>query len=163
MKRLFATLLLLCSLPAGAQQYQDWYVEAVDANTVAASTRNGSGSILLKTCYVDTQQCAWMLNTDTDCENGGVYPAIANSASGSRAFQLTCIGEKKLTQLLIFNDYEGFEAVSRNDPLVGIAFPMQGGQFRVLRFSLAGSVAATAAAEEAVATAGNTTATDLTL
>lgn len=163
--RRFLTALLLVAGTASAETrvFEDWKVEAVDSNTVAAYTTNDSGAVFGKLCYVESANCIWVISSSLTCDANAQYPVLANSGSGASMSMLTCIGQKKLGQLMTFNNYESIETISQNDDMVGFAFPMEDGQFRVVRFSLNGSVGATGLAEQAVLTVSRSSTTDLTL
>ncbi len=148
---------------AAQSQYGRWSVEASDKNTVIASTTNDSGGTLGKVCWVSTQNCIWVMTASQACKNGDQYVGLINTESGAQEVRLTCTGDVKDGQLLSFNDYNKMDAISANDPVIGIALPMQDGAFKVYRFSLDGSHQATQAAQNAVVEMGKQSTSEQTL
>lgn len=158
-------LIALALLPAtaAAQQHGDWKVEIVDINTIGAYTTNASGGVFGKLCYVKTQLCVWVVSSSAPCNESATYVWLSNSASGAYSHQMECYGERKMGQLMTFHGYDLVESISKNDNVVGFAVPLADGLFQVTRFSLRGSVEATAAAEQAVVSAAEAAPADYTL
>lgn len=162
--KIFAVLVLMMLSAAGnAQTYQDWHVVANDGDTVTASTINASGGRLMKSCYVSTQNCMWGMSVGPSCNDGASYVVLVNAKSGVRSIETTCMGAKKANQYMVFNDFAAMEEISNNDEMIGFAVAMESGQFQVVRFSLLGSEAATAATEAIVMSAAKDSTRDLSL
>lgn len=156
--------LLMASAGAIAEaRYGDWKVEVTDDDTVIASTVNDSGLWLGKICWVSTQKCVWALSVADTCKDGDSYVGLVNANSGARDMRFLCSGRAKDGQTLVIQEYDSMNEFSANDPMIGIAMPMQNGTFKVLRFSLSGSHEATQAAEAVVTAAGKDSTRELTL
>lgn len=152
------------SLHAQDRQYQDWSVSLIDSDTIAAVTTNDSGGIFGKVCYVSTQNCIWVITSSAPCDTDGKYAAMSNSAAGANLHHLTCLPRRQFgQQLMTFDEYDTLVSISNQAGLVGFAVPIVDGQFRVFRFSLAGSNAAIAQAENLVVAAGHKGTRDLSL
>ena len=154
--------MLLCGA-VNAQTYQDWHVVANDADTVTASTTNASGGRLMKSCYVSTQNCMWGMSLGPSCNDGESYVVLVNAKSGVQSIGTICRGAKKTEQHMVFDDFAAMEKISSNDEMIGFAVAMEGGQFQVVRFSLLGSEAATAATEAVVISAAKDSTRDIRL
>lgn len=160
---LLGSLHCLPTLAAG-REIQDWKVEVIDANAIAAYTVNSSGGIFGKVCYVDSQTCAWVVTSSAPCETDGEYITLSNSAAGANLHDLTCLPQKQFgQQLMVFDNYDSLASIARQAGQVGFAFPIVDGQFRVFRFSLTGSTAAIEAAHKLAIGAGKSGTSDLTL
>jgi hypothetical protein len=128
-----------------SEQYGDWSVQSLGGTMYMASTGNSSGSKFGEIC--DADGCLAFFNPQVECEDGHRYPALVNSPSGAVNVVLTC---KKIDDLYLLTLPD---ATTLTDPLsiggeLGIAFPMQSGQFAVSRFSMTGGLRACARAEQ---------------
>lgn len=127
------------------EQYGDWIVQDLGSNLYMASTGNSSGSRFGELC--DAGGCIAFFNPQIVCEDGHAYPALINSPAGAVNLQLTC---KKVDALYLLTLPD---ASDLTDPLsiggqLGIAFPMQSGEFAVSRFSMTGGLRACARTEQ---------------
>jgi len=149
---------------AQTKAFNDWNIQVVDANTLAAYTMNDSGGLFGKICYVDSQQCVWVLTSSAPCETDGAYAVLSNSKAGANMHSLTCLPHRQLgQQLMRFDRFEEVSSIVQRSGKVGFALPIVDGQFRVLRFSLAGSTSATDQLNELVRSAGDASTKDLSL
>lgn len=149
---------------AQTKTFSDWRIEVIDANTLAAYTMNDSGGLFGKICYVDAQQCVWVLTSSAPCETDGEYAVLSNSKAGANMHSLTCLPHRELgQQLMRFDRFEEVSAIAQQVGQVGFAFPIMDGQFRVLRFSLTGSTLATDQLNELVIAAAKESTKDLSL
>lgn len=167
MRSMFLALFLAAASMASHAQtktFNDWRIEVVDANTIAAYTMNDSGGLFGKICYVDAQQCLWVLTSSAPCETDGNYAVLSNSKAGANMHGLTCLPHRQLgQQLMRFDSFEEVSSIAQQSGQVGFAFPIMDGQFRVLRFSLTGSTLATDQLNELVIAAGKASTKDLSL
>jgi hypothetical protein len=160
---LFAFFAFASASAANQTRFGDWSIQVLDNDSVLAGTTNDSGRMFGKICYVSNQNCVWVMSVSDRCENGATYPGLVNADSGGWPVTMQCIGNAKEGQFLMFEEYDKMQTISANDPAIGIALPMQGGNFKVLRFSLNGSQEATQAAESIVVRAAKSNTSDLTL
>lgn len=123
----------------------DWQVEPLIKGLYLASTGNQSGSRLGVLCNADG--CTSVFNPRINCEDKAKYPALLNSPSGAYNQILTCevIGE---SYLLSLSDEDAIQEAMSIGGTIGIAFPMQSGEFNVSRFSMTGAARAYARAAQ---------------
>lgn len=123
--------------PPPIERYGDWSA-TIYGNGLIASTRNESGAVFGVICG---EKCVTFFNPKIPCENGGSYPALINSPAQAFSVTLKCV----------IADGRNFYSANIDESLIdlmetggqlGVAFPMQSGQFRVSRFSLTGALKA---------------------
>lgn len=128
-------------IPQPTETYGSWTVSKWSEGAYAASiineSRSGFGVICASGCYA-------YFNPVIACADGHQYPALVNSSSGSFSVILTCIrtkDEQYAIMTMPFNRtiYDSMEIGGT----IGIAFPMESGEFKVSRFSLTGALKAT--------------------
>ena len=112
----------------------------------AAASINDSEGILLKVCFTANQQCVWAVTAGPGCVPGESYPGIVNSDSQATSVELVCTtyGE---TNSFGISPYTVMQHIAEVDDSMGIVIPLEGGRFRVMRFSLRGAWAASKALE----------------
>jgi hypothetical protein len=115
-----------------------WSLELDDPELVYALNMNEAGSGLAQTCLPKIDSCVWMLLMSTKCEEGSTYPILANSDAGARHLEVRCNGRFGTSELSMyaFADFKAVDAIVRSARRVGFAVPLQGDQFRVIRFGL---------------------------
>lgn len=133
---------------AQSSRHGDWTVSA-DASGTEAATINKSGSIFGFACIVSIDRCIYYISTHTTCDQGASSAILISSDSGALASTINCIklGDSYYNSIQSTSDLA--TAISKGTT-IGIAIPMESGQFKVVRFSLIGaSVAIPAAATRA--------------
>jgi hypothetical protein len=107
-----------------------WYV---------ASTVNDAGSAFGVLC--NQSGCSFFVNPQITCDENASYPALINAPSAGYTAKLTCThyDKGKSAVLLFENDQALIDALSVGGNL-GVAMPMQSGEFKVSRFSLTGAL-----------------------
>jgi hypothetical protein len=148
---------LLIALPfcvdalAERQIIGDWAVEGSTGYT-EASTSNESGSMFGFLC--GNGSCAFYLDTKTNCGvDGTKTPMLVNADAGSTFVMTTCVNldtKGHQRQLATFQDVDILTSIA-SGTAIGFAIPMANGQFKIVRFSLSGAVAATNGAAAAMA------------
>jgi hypothetical protein len=103
-----------------------------------AATTNDSGDVLAEFCYFEDRECVWVLGTETQCEEGDEYPVLANSSGGARHLVVTCLMDGDDGDHFYGFDWKELEQVVKGERWMGLAFPMRGDAFKVVRFSLDG-------------------------
>ena len=134
------------------ETYGDWFVANISTSFSIASTKNDAGSVLGSICGADG--CFVFFNPKIRCTEDQQYPALINAPAAAYNVVMTC---KKFGDLLIYTmPLEGAitDAMSVGGVL-GVAFPMASGEFKVSRFSLTGAARATARASQEVNPAQN--------
>ena len=156
-----AALLLLSGTSEAQQRYGAWAVTETDYGHIA-STTNDSGATLSKVCFNEDQQCLWAVEVANDCDDGTQTPAIVTSAAGGYHITMHCSNNKS-GKVNVVSPYDAMQAAIAVNGMVGFAFPLQDGQYRVVRFSLSGSTSAAAAVERAVVREAKESTRDLSL
>jgi hypothetical protein len=146
--RAWLALVLLTGLPhltfAQAQQFGDWRVELDDSGDfMYAATINDSGEILGEYCYFSSEQCNWILGMATECDEGDTYVLLGNSSKAAKPLDVTCLTDLGEGVHVYAFEWKELESVIKGAKWVGMAFPMQGDAFTVVRFSLDGIDAST--------------------
>jgi len=131
---------------AQTTRYGDWQAELSASSTMAETfTVNQSGSIFGFICSASVNRCTYYISAHTTCDPGSTSTILINTDAGALTSTITCTK---------FGD-NYYNAVQNTDILdkgittssnLGIAIPMKSGEFKVVRFSLVGANAATAAA-----------------
>ena len=138
-------------------QSGDWAWN-VDGEAFYAGTTNDAGQLLAQVCTADNGNCAYVVGFDTKCEEGEDYPAMVNTDQGAAAIEFLCGGKAHDGgNLMIAKDFDQMDALLRKSARVGFALPMQGDQFKAIRFSLKGSVSAIDAMRKFAASASDKT------
>ena len=152
---LVAIVALVTASPAIAQRtetepltetYGDWTVIAATEEVFMATTQNNAGAVFGTLCTA--QECTALLNPELQCRVGESYPALVNSPGGAVAVYLLCEDFGEGTLVYSFAIDEGVAEAMAVGGVIGIAFPMESGEFRVERFSLTGAARATGRASQ---------------
>lgn len=138
-----------CCLLLGARAWADdftvgdWIWNVDDSSSHYAATANSAGQILAQFCYPEQGSCVYTVGFDTECTEGKSYPALVNTDQSAASITLTCGKSlKDGGNLMLVEDFDQIDTILRKASRVGIALPMQGDEFKAVRFSLKGSVAA---------------------
>lgn len=134
------------AIAASDQLFGSWHVGKNSDSYPYMYTVNDSGNFLGHWCDDEVDKCFWMLGSKTKCDVGIQIPAIANSSTGVRHVTLHCAEPKVIAGQTVWRNIidggEGFETVITSGDKISIAIPLEGESFKVIRFSLAGSAAA---------------------
>jgi hypothetical protein len=140
---------------AHAQASGDWIHDA--QKSFYAATVNDSGNVFGQWCDPQDRSCTYLVAFPASCRDGARYPALANGDGGADSVTLICRGaldgrnaEGRPLYRYAFENFDQVDTLVRGSRRIGIAFPIDGDAFRVLRFSLAGSQAAIATMRGAV-------------
>jgi hypothetical protein len=139
-----ATALALCasSAQANERRFGDWTVRVMaEGEGMYAGTVNDSGGQLGLICFGSTGKCLWVLSNRINCRDRSTYPVLVNADSGAASTQVTCMNLDD-EPVYAFGDSDVLDRTIRRSERLGIASPLQSGQFAVTRFSLRGAVAA---------------------
>lgn len=136
-----AAICLALPMWAQAQTVGDWRIGNLDAGAgMYAATVNESKSVLGQFCQVegDDFPCYWLLSIDIDCEPGESYIVLVNADHRAVPLEMLCAPLERANRYA-FRDFDMIDSIVRSSTRMGIAFPMQSGQFQVSRFSLDGA------------------------
>jgi len=137
-----ACLVFLCATApalAAAEIIGNWQADTFSEGVYAA-TLNDSESLLGQYCYPDQGSCLWLLGLKTRCESGHEYPILANSDLGARELSLRCGNRLESGYYqYVFTNFDAINDIVTTASQLGFAIPVEGDQFRVVRFSLDGA------------------------
>lgn len=120
-----------------AQQYGSWSVDLLkDKSAYYAATINDAGGLLGKVC--DGSGCQWVMTVNTTCDEGSLYPALLSAATGAGPIKLLCSPNSTNQGRYIIKDYATMEGAVKSGEQIGIAMPLQSGEFRVARYQIGG-------------------------
>src|SRR5437667_8824905 len=124
-----------------AQAFGEWAVDIKDPNVFFAVTLNDSDHLIGQYCYTSEHSCVWLLAMSTRCKKGDTYPVLANSDAGAASLQLLCDGQLENGHYrYVFTGFDDVDKLVRDSKTrIGFAFPMEGDEFRVVRFDLRGA------------------------
>jgi hypothetical protein len=128
---------------AGDLTSGDWAWNVDDPETYYAATGNSAGQMLMQLCDINEGSCLYAVGFDTTCNEGATHPALVNTEETAASITLHC--GKKLkdgTNLMFIEDFDQIDGIIRNATRIGFALPMQGDEFKAVRFSLKGAVPA---------------------
>lgn len=140
--RWWPVLLAALTFPASAA----WTEGETSDGDLYAATTNDDGQVLAQFCTVADATCQWVLVTQDTCEVGKTRtPTLISAPAGATSATMACLsttpsGGKTLYRLG-FYPFDSVDAAFRQTGIVGIAIPLESGQFRVVRFSLVGGTA----------------------
>lgn len=151
MKKLIGAFLIPALALAGDLQpktYGDWVASSARGyNFNMAYTSNANNEDLAEYCYTDSGQCEWRFHINIICKNGTQGLVLINGENAYDYSVTTCLGilgsdPSKYTYKI--ENWRRLEEILNSSAQIGIAMPMIGGAFRVLRWSARGAVSATA-------------------
>lgn len=127
------------------ETYGDWAVTTAGKAAYMATTFNSAGAGFGTIC--DETGCQAFFDTQIGCEEGANYPALINAPAAAYPVVLSC--QKVGTLSLYSLPLEGAIADAMSvGGVLGVAFPMASGEFKVSRFSLTGAARASARAAQ---------------
>lgn len=127
------------------ENYGDWQIVRLTQTAYMAGVKNSSGLTFGTIC--NSSGCTAFFDVKIPCANDAKYPSLINAPSS--AFPATLLCEKVDNFTIYSTELEGNIADAMSvGGVLGIAFPMESGEFRVARFSLTGAARATARASQ---------------
>lgn len=144
MNKFFAAsvFMVFSSLAAASnpiETFADWsVVRAAESADLIAITHNKAGGYLAFRCFTDTQKCVHVLSAKFECKVGAGYPVLVNTHATALSIQTSCISGAVSHELLADDQSQIHEAL-KQDGVIGFAFPMDSGLFKVVRYSLNGA------------------------
>lgn len=129
----------LAAASAPIETFAEWsVVRAAESVDLIAITHNKAGNYLAFRCFVDTQKCVHVLSASFECKVGTGYPVLINTHATSLSINTSCISSAVTHELLADNQSHIHE-VLKQDGVIGFAFPMDSGLFKVVRYSFNGA------------------------
>lgn len=117
----------------------NWAVGVADSGGPFMAASNDSGSYFGKWCDPDEEACFWMLVTKTPCKSGVQAPVLLNLNGAVSSPSITCLGEyvldKEVVYRNIIHDPDVLNTGVVGSASISFAVAVEGGQFRVVRFT----------------------------
>ena len=153
MKIPLALVLLAVSLTSHSQTNGEWTYQS--KQPFYAGTVNDSGHVFGQWCDIDAGSCMYVVVLSTRCDDDSSYPVLVNSDVHSLSTTLVCRGRLESGKYrYALGNFDDIDGMVRKAKRLGIAIPLEGDQFHVIRFSLEGALVSLtimrAAAEKAV-------------
>lgn len=124
-------------------EFGSWLVGEMDKKVGGyAATYNDSMGVIGQYCFTDDSQCLWLLMNDVNCIENSTYSVLVNADVGASTMELYCLKKMGDKPRYAFSDFKAIDNVIKTAKNLGIAFPMQDGQFTVSRFKLNGATEA---------------------
>jgi hypothetical protein len=145
-------MVLLLSSNAGAEEkhFGDWIVVRADNGDMVAGTQQDNFSkALVYLCFKNLNKCAHVLIADIVCEDKNMYPVLVNSEHSALSMNTICSVNDGRSELIL-TEFDLIHEIIKKSGIIGIAVPMASGHFKVVRFSLNGSIKAMDYAEEKI-------------
>jgi hypothetical protein len=121
----------------------DWTWNVDDSTSYFAGTENSAGQGLMQICYPAKGSCLYAIGFDTTCDEGDSYLALVNSDAGTAILNLKCASKLDSGgNLMLAEDFDQLDVLIRSAKRIGFALPMQGDEFKAVRFSLKGALPA---------------------
>jgi len=120
---------------------KDWYWDTSDPDYATALTYNDSNNTLGIWCYYKQldSNCIYIIDFNITCKDGSEYPLLVNSDVGSAYMKVTCGHKYKDHNMLYASDFDAVDDIINSAIKVGFVIPLEGDEFKAVRFSLAGS------------------------
>lgn len=140
----FCALALLSaeSVAAPNQQVGDWYY-SLKGDISEAYTVSDSGATFGLLCSRSANSCAFYIRSSTTCESGQSGAVLENAPSGSANLTGACrplTTESGTIYAIVLTPMTGLaSSLGTDGQKIGFAEPLEGGQFRVYRFSTTGA------------------------
>jgi hypothetical protein len=131
--------LLYFSAQAESFTFKDWAWNTERTDFYFAATMNDAGHLLGQYCYFKSGSCFYFTGIGINCEIGNEYPALLNSDTGAAQISLVCSYKYQNQHVLAISPFDAIDRLIRSATRMGIAIALQNDQFKVSRFSLAGS------------------------
>lgn len=143
MHRIFITMALLLSFCAVVQaddkvEHGDWSSQFMDGMGEATTHENGM-SVFGMLCGDGT--CRYYFANSTECEQSATYPLMVTTNSGALSVDAVCEKVDSANGELMlywFTETDMMNRAFNNTPVLGFAFPLTNGQFKISTFSMDG-------------------------
>ena len=143
MHRIFITMALLLSFSAVVQaddkvEHGDWSSQFMDGMGEATTHENGM-SVFGMLCGDGT--CRYYFANSTECEQSATYPLMLTTNSGALSVDAVCEKVDSANGELMlywFTETDMMNRAFNNTPVLGFAFPLTNGQFKISTFSMDG-------------------------
>jgi len=127
------------------ERFGDWAVSRVTPKLVIASVKNDAGYTFGSMC--NPSGCFAFFNPQIPCKDDSDFAVLINAPGTAFNAEIKCMVLGDINVYTLPLEGSMADAMSIGGVL-GIAFPMQSGEFRVARFSLTGAARATARAQQ---------------
>ncbi len=122
------------------QIYGAWLVDTTDDDAIFAATVDDNENILGQYCFIEKETCIWILGMSAACNEGEKYPVLINADTGAYQMHAYCNAQPKHKRYwYIFSEFGQIDAVVKKAMRINFSVPLQGDQFKVMKFDLNGS------------------------
>lgn len=151
-KKIWRWLRLLCvgalvfvssvAIAAPAQPVGDWYC-SLEGDISEAYTVSDTGAVFGLLCSRSANTCSFYIRSSSTCESGQSSAILENAPSGSANLSGACrpltTASGTIYAIVLSPMKSVVSSLSTDGQVIGFAEPMEGGQFRVYRFSTTGA------------------------
>lgn len=127
------------ALSAEPQQVGSWWIGVSDEGGPYMFVANDSGSYFGKWCDAEVGSCFWMLVTKTSCEPEAKAPLLINAEKFALAPTSTCAGNVTINNDTVYrsviHEPDNLDRAVLDGTSIAFAVAIEGGQFRVIRFT----------------------------
>lgn len=144
MKRFLLALFTFASINSIAGQSPGvWYGSSSDS-TISTYVSNEDGSTLSFVCHKSDRSCVWGLSVMNPCSENKEQPVLGTSVAGASHLTLICLGRGESSSFYSYflKEYEQMFSLTVSGGVLGIAVPLEGGEFTAHRFNVDGAKAA---------------------
>ncbi len=148
MRKIVCALALLACAGAshGQTKVGDWTVGTGDSGETYMVTENEAGVLFGQWCGSDADSCYFQVMSTTRCGPDFESPVILNADGGAQATTLACKGTATFRGKTLYRyrvtPYAQARKIIQRGPRLGIVIPVEGDNFRLLRFPLDGAAEA---------------------
>lgn len=151
MQRVFLSLILILSLSLSLSspgladdrlEHGDWSSQFMEGMGEATTHENGMSTFGV---LCGNGSCRYYFANSIDCQPGGNYPLMITTDSGALSVEGVCepVGTANGDIMVYwFNESDAMSRAFRDSPVVGFAFPLTSGKFKISTFSMNGYNAA---------------------
>ncbi len=98
--------------------------------------------MLAQFCYLESGNCIYAVAFGISCKEDSEYPALVNTDEGAQSIKLVCGGEYDGENFMVITEFDVIDSLIRKGSRIGFVMPMQGDEFKAVRFSLRGATRA---------------------
>lgn len=137
-------LALVSSLAAAApaQPVGDWYY-SLEGDISEAYTVSDTGAVFGLLCSRSGNTCSFYIRSSSTCDSGESTVILENAPSGSADLSGACrplTTDSGTIYAIVLSPMKAVvSSLGKDGQVIGFAEPMEGGQFRVYRFSTTGA------------------------
>jgi hypothetical protein len=106
---------------------------------IAGTISTDGKSYLASRCFREFKKCAILISAPTKCDKDAEYPMLINSDDGSEHAVGICRFNENKYEYILTPYSTILKIINKESGIIGIALPLESGEFRAYRFSLLGA------------------------